>query len=191
MSLTEALPYHQGTEGRISDLFWELEQGRPLAVRLAGETTAGQTCYSEEPYSTWGFNPLGHPPTAVNMRSCLGNYVATLVIQRVHHRHLGMQAVAAKEAVIGPWTACPGEKPQVSWSWHHAAGMHPIRAPHELWPCQEEHVSTTAPTQGQSEPVVSVDLADYLEPPSLEWDRSDSKAAEMARTFSEDLYADH
>jgi hypothetical protein len=38
---------------------------------------------------------------------------------------------------------------------------------------------------------LEVNLSDYFDPLSLEWDESDYKAAEAARNFSEELYADH
>jgi hypothetical protein len=50
----------------------------------------------------------------------------------------------------------------------------------------------SAPVDDASAPkIMEVDLADYFDPPKLEWTKADYRASEAARVFGESCYADH
>lgn len=197
MNLTKASPNTHAATNRLTDVFEKLEQSQPLAVRLAGNSTAGQTSFSDDPRSTWGFNPLGQFQKPAGIKLCLSHYVARLVTLISECRYLAVLGDAAKDANLSFVKGFSCDKAKEEAAWSSLYDLEKIRTncfisySSGLWAPQVEHISPIAAAVEHSEPVVAVNVSDFLDPPSFDWTKSDSRAADAARTFSEDVYADH
>lgn len=198
---------------RITDVLQKLEKGKPLATQFAGASTAGQTQYSDDPRSTWGFDFLGQAPKTKEPKPCFDSYVVRLLTQLTTCQYNAAWHCLAHYESAQPdirlvsedsFWAIQVKQAESPWIYgeQSSATLTSCTIPYpyfQLWGTKAERIAvashaawtTVVPVETEHLQAAEVNLSDYFDPPSLEWNESDYKAAEAARKFSEDLYADH
>jgi hypothetical protein len=193
MNLTMSLSNPQTSTNRLRDLFLKLEQGQPLAVRLAGNSTAGQACFSDDPRSTWGFNVLGHPQKPACSNAFFSNYV-TLLVTQITGAYLNVFGISSKDAETSFMRifSCENMKAVPSSKKSDATLTSCIIWPSDLpWRPQAERTSLVQTTVADIEPTIQGEVPDHLEPATFGWTRSGFKARAAARLFSENVHGDY
>ncbi len=195
MTSTEMLPARRFATNRIADVCRKLEQSKPLADRLAKESTAELTLYSDEPRSTWGFNPFSPPKKATSTKYCSGSYFSQVVTCIIGTKFLDVLTQLNKKPA-------PETCAQVLWyknpeEYHHwfsdADASYTLTSGcfHGLWAPQVEQAAVTPVVTEQPEPAVEAEADDHLEPVTFGWTRSGFAARAAARRFSENVHGDY
>jgi hypothetical protein len=197
MNLTKASPTPLAATNRLTDVFQKLEQGQPLAVRLAGNSTAGQAYFSDDPRSTWGFNLLGHPQKTAGSRSCFSNYVALLVTLISECKSLAVLGDVTKDVEASCVRTISWDKINEEPFWCSSKKSEAIltssiiRFSNVLWGPQPEQTAIAPATAENIKPAIEEETPDHLEPATFGWTRSGFKARAAARLFSENLHGDY
>jgi len=195
MSLTRAGPYAE--TNRLKDVIQKLEQGRPIALRLAGRSTAAQALFPDDPHSTWGFETLGYPHKHTGMGHRFNEILTLFVTLFSWCDGLDVPGNLAKNSdrkVVWP-SECDNVKEGFSRVSSHDPNAgetsHIIKLAVTTDAALTHQASGVPVKVEQEKPVVEVTTPDFLEPAIFTWTRSDFKAREAARIFSEGVYADH
>ena len=196
MSLTTASPPPRASTNRLADVFQKLEQSQPLAVRLAGNSTAGQADFSDDPRSTWGFNLLGclQKPRSPKLYVSFSTCTVWSATQTIECKHLNVLGWTLREAESYNFATClydkttPGTPLNLSEATPTSCVMWVSGV---LWGPQSAQVSVVPAISASVEPPLQAEIPAHLEPATFGWTKSGFKARAAAQEFSEKVHGDY
>jgi hypothetical protein len=194
MTTTETMSHRRFATNRITDMYQKLEQSKPLAVRLARDSTAGPTLYSDDPRSTWGFNPFVSPQKPTGKKLCFGSFFSQVVTYIIEHKGLdALTRINIEPEPVGYKTYWY-KKTRASPHWTSTSEDSDLLTRciiYRLLAPQVEQVAIAPAATEKVEPALSAEATDYLEPVTFGWTRRGFRARAAARQFSENVYGDH